>query len=65
MENNNKKETEKKKYFDPPSGWKYGFPSVVPSSVITSKDLSKWLIKKGYPEKDVELALKYGRMWEE
>jgi hypothetical protein len=51
-----------KRYIDPPSGWRYGFPKVLPDGVT---DLSAWFIKNGYPEKDVELALKYSRYWSE
>lgn len=50
---------------DPPSGWRYGFPKPVPEDFHTSDiDLSKWLIGEGYPESDIELALKYSRYWE-
>jgi hypothetical protein len=55
----------KKKMIDPPSGWKYGFPKKIPENVITPEDFKKWFIKNGYPEKDIELALKYSRVWEE
>jgi hypothetical protein len=55
----------KKKIIDPPSGWKYGFPKEIPENVITPEDFKKWFIKNGYPEKDIELALKYSRVWEE
>jgi hypothetical protein len=49
-------------FFDPPSGWKYGFPKKIPENVV---DFRKWLIESGYPEKDVDYALKYGRIWAE
>ena len=55
--------TERTKIYDPPSGWKYGFPKEVPHSVTTDEDFTKWLIDSGYPEKDIELALRYGRRW--
>lgn len=55
----------KKTFIDPPSGWKYGFPRVVPDDVITQEDYIKWFKKVGYPEKDIEFALKYSRHWEE
>lgn len=32
---------------DPPEGWKYGFPKAIPED---EKDVTKWLIKNGYPE---------------
>ena len=48
----------RKTYIDPPSGWKYGFPKELPEGI---EDLRAWLIENGYPEKDVELALKWSR----
>jgi hypothetical protein len=50
-------------FIDPPSGWKYGFPKVIPSPF--PKNFKAWLIKNGYPKKDVELALLLSRYWEE
>lgn len=35
-------------YIDPPAGWKYGFPKVLPADVI---EVKAWLIENGYPEK--------------
>jgi hypothetical protein len=55
----------KKKIIDPPSGWRYGFPKEIPDSIITEDDLKHWLVYNGYPEEDVDLALKYSRVWEE
>ena len=52
---------------DPPSGWQYGFPKPVHEEFHTlgeDFDLGRWLISEGYPEKDVELALKHSRYWE-
>lgn len=39
------------KIIDPPSGWRYGFPKPIPEDV---KDIKKWLIDNGYPEKEIE-----------
>lgn len=47
---------------DPPSGWRYGFPKQLPENV---KDLRQWLIDEGYPEKDVDFAMKHCRYWEQ
>jgi hypothetical protein len=47
-------------YVDPPSGWKYGFPKALPDGII---DLRKWLLEEGYPEEDIDFALKYIRTW--
>jgi hypothetical protein len=52
---------------DPPEGWRYGFPKPVHEEFHTlgdDFDLGKWLLDQGYPEKDIELALKYSRYWE-
>ena len=46
---------------DPPSGWRYGFPCELPKG----KDYVELLREHNYPEKDIELALKYTRQWEE
>lgn len=46
---------------DPPSGWRYGFPCELPEG----KDYVELLRENGYPEKDIELALKYSRYWTE
>jgi hypothetical protein len=50
-----------KKMIDPPSGWKYGFPKELPDDV---KDFKQWLIDNGYPESEVDFAMKHCRMWE-
>jgi len=44
---------------DPPSGWRYGFPAPL------QKDYVKQLRQAGYPELELDLALKYSRYWEE
>ena len=52
---------------DPPEGWRYGFPKPIHEEFHTlgnDFDLARWLISEGYPEKDIELALKYSRYWE-
>lgn len=48
-------------YVDPPSGWKYGFPKPLPEGA----DYAQFLRDSGYPEKDIELALRYSRYWTE
>ena len=35
-------------YIDPPSGWKYGFPKIIPEGI---KDHTKWIIDQGYPKR--------------
>lgn len=44
------------KLVDPPSGWLYGFPAVL------EDDYEAQLRKAGYPEKDMELAMKHSRI---
>jgi hypothetical protein len=51
---------------DPPSGWKYGFPKVIPEHVLADqRKFMPWLLEEGYPEKDIGLALMHSRYWEE
>jgi hypothetical protein len=45
----------KKILVDPPSGWRYGFPDFL------QEDYRQQLINAGYPEEDLELALKHSR----
>ena len=62
----------KVKFIDPPSGWMYGFPKVddfAPSHPNLpgeewKQERRQWFIDNGYPEKDVELAMKHCRFWE-
>lgn len=50
---------------DPPSGWRYGFPKILPQELVGNTEaLSKWLVSNGYPKEDIELALQYSRYWE-
>lgn len=53
----------KKMYIDPPSGWKYGFPKVIPNDV---EDINSWLVQNGYPQKEIDSCGKhfYYRCWE-
>ena len=52
------------KIIDPPSGWKYGFPKLIPDDVINVRE---WLVEQGYPQ---ELIDEFGehfycRYWDE
>ena len=52
--------------FDPPGGHRYGFPAIIPKSLMESTDdnaFDGWLLSKGYPEEDLEFGSKYGRAW--
>ena len=48
---------------DPPSGWRFGFPMRYEPD--KDGDLEQFLIKKGYPAKDVEFATQHSRFWHE
>lgn len=50
-------------YIDLPNGWKYGFPKEI--SLLDRLNLRQFLLDNNYPEKDIDFALKYSRMWEE
>jgi len=38
------------KMIDPPDGWRFGFPKVIPDDV---EDVEMWLIFNGYPNTEV------------
>jgi hypothetical protein len=46
---------------DPPSGWRYGFPRIYDERLDGT--MEQWLLKHGYPQKDIAFALNYSRMW--
>ena len=37
---------------DPPSGWRYGFPKVIPDD--RRKDVTAWLVENGYPQYEID-----------
>jgi len=47
------KDTKKVHMIDPPGGWKYGFPKVVPKTFENWEEQKAWLISEGYPEKEI------------
>lgn len=51
---------------DPPSGWMYGFPKPYPDGVQLGDDeaFCAWLLKEGYPEEMLDLAVNHSRYWE-
>lgn len=53
----------KKTFIDPPSGWQYGFPKVLPKDVVNVK---AWLVQNGYPQREIDSCGKYFyyRCWE-
>lgn len=42
-------------YVDPPKGWAYGFPAPL------QEDYEQQLRDAGYPEKDLEMAMRHSR----
>ena len=48
---------------DPPGGWKYGFPKVIPPEHLT-RTLA-WLVEQGYPQAEIDNCGKnfYCRYW--
>jgi len=39
------------RYIDPPAGWKYGFPKILPDDVV---DVNKWFVENGYPQAEMD-----------
>jgi hypothetical protein len=46
------------KMIDPPAGWRYGFPKVIPENVGNVKNGEKsvieWLLENGYPQREID-----------
>ncbi len=53
---------------DPPNGWRYGFPKMLPLIPKEGKNfkLKKWLIDEGYPPHEIaDAGINFQcRMWE-
>ncbi len=50
--------------YDPPSGWKYGFPK--PYAPLEGEDIDATLLRDGYPQAEINRGMsKYCRFWEE
>lgn len=49
---------------DPPSGWKYGFPKVLPEGI---ENVIEWLVENGYPQSEIDRCGKHFNCghWEE
>ena len=54
----------KVKYIDPPNGWSYGFPKVIPEE-ITEEEVPEWLLKNGYPKAEIDNGGMRYRTWVE
>ena len=53
---------------DPPSGWRYGFPKIVPAEVREKGgSIIPWLVENGYPQREVAAHGDhfYCRYWEQ
>lgn len=52
-------------YIDPPSGWRYGFPKIIPEDQM--KRSREWLIENGYPQAEIDKMKEhfYCRYWNE
>ncbi len=49
-------------WYDPPSGWRFGFPKAWPNGLDRSSEtLAAQLKADGYPEKDIPVALLHTR----
>jgi len=48
--------TESKLVVDPPEGWRYGFPKVVPEGYMKMSwdDKKKWYMEQGYPKSKID-----------
>lgn len=54
-------------YIDPPGGWKYGFPKILPNNLNSKNAVNEWLVEQGYPQKEIDIMGEYFfcRYWEE
>lgn len=53
----------KQTIYDPPEGWRYGFPK--PYKPLTGEELRDTLKRDGYPEELMDIADRATRFWEE
>jgi len=54
----------KRQMIDPPSGWRYGFPKVIPKDQMHRT--LEWLVENGYPKEEIDRMGShfYCRYWE-
>lgn len=51
--------------FDPPEGWRYGFPKPIPQECLENEEMFKiYLVENKYPDHLLDIAVKYSRYWE-
>lgn len=55
----------KVKYYDPPAGWRYGFPK--PYNPLPGEKLEDTLKRDGYPQREIDACGEYlyCRFWEQ
>lgn len=46
-------------FIDPPDGWRYGFPREL--DLYPGETVRDWLVRWGYPQEELEFAMKYLR----
>ena len=52
----------KKRIYDPPSGWRYGFPKVY--DPLPGETLEQTLLRDGYPQTEIDAGgAKHCRFW--
>lgn len=55
--------TEKVSIYDPPSGWRYGFPK--PYRPLPGETLKQTLLRDHYPQREIDLGMaEHVRFWE-
>lgn len=54
----------KRQMIDPPDGWRYGFPKVIPKDQMHRT--LEWLVENGYPQEEIDRcgSFFYCRYWE-
>lgn len=49
---------------DPPEGWMYGFPKILPDGIKGNAErLQDWLVEQGYPVAKLGMAMNHSRYW--
>jgi hypothetical protein len=53
--------------YDPPNGWKYGFPKPIPEDIRKSGKVLDWIVSQGYPKAEIDAFGNHfcGRYWEQ
>ncbi len=51
-----------KRWIDPPSGWKYGFPKLHDTD-FDNNNITEWLIEKGYPKTQADQLGNSSSLW--